>query len=94
MKIFIVRILAFCFAINLSADKEVRTCMFVESGQYLAKDKLDCYEDGGGEDVTMKSLYKDRWSLKTTYMPSIVIGDGLSSSRSDVVLVFERELSK
>lgn len=91
---FFAAILTFFAVLNLYADKEVRTCMFVEDGKYLATDPLNCFEDRAGEGVTMKSLYKDRWSLKTSYIPSIVSGVGFSSSRSDVVLVFERELIK
>lgn len=76
------------------AEKEVRTCMFDNDGEYFANSKMTCMEVGATDNITMKSLYKDGWELKTSYFPKIVGGTNYGSTSVEVVLVFERNKKK
>lgn len=76
------------------AEKEVKTCMFNNSSSFFADSKIVCMEPDLPQDITMKTLYKDGWELKTSYFPYMIGGTNYGTTKVEVVLVFEREKNK
>lgn len=81
-------------ATSAFAEKEVKTCVFDSSSSYFADSKIVCMEPNTADNMTIKTLYKDGWELKTSYFPYMIGGANYGTTKVDVVLVFERDKNK